>query len=178
MEQRQQYFPYHCPHCHTEQNALDVAMTLHHEVLRVASARHNARLQKPHAGPGRPALPRCPGCDLKMTSPELREHRLPCLHQRLQKLKHHEVRLTPKDPDPYPNFSIENVSESKVVFKKLSSSQHLTIELQKIAEVTPVDAQGLLYIRLFGAVRWNDDLKEWLFLPTRIGRPALSVSSQ
>jgi hypothetical protein len=113
-----------------------------------------------------------------MATVDLREHRLPCIRQRLNKLKHHDVRLTPKDPDPYPNFSIENVSEIEVMFKKLSSSQHLTIELQKIAEVTPIDAQGLLYIRLLGAVRWNDDLKEWQFLPTRLGRPSLSGSTE
>jgi hypothetical protein len=172
MQQQLKYFPYYCPHCKTEQNALDIAMRLEPEVLRVASARHNARLQRPHAGPGRPSLARCPGCDLKMTSAELREHRMACIRQRLAALKHRQARLTPKDPDPYPNFSVENVLENEVVFTKLSSSQRLVVELQKVAEVSVPDAQQPILIRLLGAVKWNESLHEWQFLPSRGGRPS------
>jgi hypothetical protein len=172
-----QYFPYLCPHCKTERNALEVALGLEPAVLRVASARLNARSQTPHAGPGRPTLARCPGCDLKMTVVELREHRMPCIRQRLQELRGHKIRLAPKDPDPYPNFSIENILESEVVFKKLSSSQRLTIELQKIAEITVIEAQELVSMRLLGFVRWHDDRKEWLFAASRVGRPSRSNSA-
>jgi hypothetical protein len=174
---RPQVHLYKCPSCSKERNAVEVAEGLPDEVLRLVTARRNAHLRKNRSvAGGRPALARCPGCDLKMATVDLREHRLPCIRQRLDKLQHHEVRLIPKDPDPYPNFSIKKVLENEVVFKKLSSSQHLTIELQKVAEITPIDTQGLSYIRLLGSVRWKDDLKEWQFLPTRIGRPSHSGS--
>lgn len=152
---------------------MEVAEALPDEVLRRVTARLNGRIRKHRSvGGGRPNLARCPGCDLKMASAELREHRLTCIRQRLTALKHQRVRLTPKDLDPYPDFSIENVLENEVVLTKLSSSQRLTVELQKVAEVIAPDSQQPILIRLLGAVRWNEGLSEWQFLPTRVGRPS------
>jgi hypothetical protein len=160
-------------------NAADVAKELPAEVLlRRTRPLIGSLRRKRVAGPGRPSKTRCPGCDVRKTAAQLRKHRLSCIRKRLQEVKGHKIRLIPKDPDPYPNFSIENVRENQAIFKKLSSSQLLTIELQKVAEISVADEQGLCYVRLQGSVRWNDDLKEWQFLPTRIGRPSHSGSTE
>src|ERR1700693_1636550 len=131
-----QYFSYTCRHCRAERNASDVAVVLQCEVLFDETALRKGRRQTPHAGPGRPTVVRCPGCDGEMSSAELREHRLGCVCRRLNELLRQNVyvRLQPKDPDPYPNFRIQKVSENEVEFHKLSSSQYLTVETRKIAE--------------------------------------------
>jgi hypothetical protein len=177
---------YKCPFCDKERKASEVAESLPVEILQRVTARRNVSLRKRRSvAGGRPILARCPGCDLKMTAVDLREHRLPCVRERLEKLKGigRRALLTPKDPDPHPNFSIDMVSHDTVIFHKLSSSQRLTVELQKIAEITD-DGQALVRIRVLGEVRWNDNVSAWEFLPTRIGRPsavafhAVSKSSQ
>jgi|GEM_PF-3241839 len=179
-EEKLEYFTYTCPDCSSVRNATEVAKELPPEVLlRRTRPLIGSLRRKRLAGPGRPSGGRCPGCDDEKTATELREHRLSCIRQRLQRLqkKSPKIHLTPKDPDRYPNFSIYEVMDNEVVFKKLSSSQLLTIELQKIAEITPAH-DDVTYIRLLGFVRCNSDMNEWQFLPTRIGRPSHSGSTE
>ena len=173
MGMKPQYFRYTCPHCQKETNATQVAASLPDEVLLTETARRNGRKQTPHAGPGRPTVVRCPGCEEEMTTAELLEHRVPCLRDRLKKLPYRNIQLHPKDPDPYPNFSVTSVSETEVEFEKLSSDQHLKIELRKIAEVTVDSQQECVYIRVLGRVIWDESIQHWRFVPTRIGRPAI-----
>ena len=175
-----QYFTYKCPHCDNKRNAAEVAAALDDEILFAEAARRNGRRQTPHAGPGRPTIVRCPGCDEEMSSAELREHRLGCVCRRLNELVRQSmnVRLQPKDPDPYPNFRIQNVSESEVEFNKLSSSQYLTIETRKIAEITVNSDEKVAYIRLLGRVCWDGEIKRWRFRAPVIGRPSLSKGSE
>src|SRR5690349_14325919 len=108
-----EYFKFKCPNpnCGLVTNAVDVAATLPDEVLIAEAARRNARRQTGHAGPGRPIISRCPGCDAKMSTLEMREHRIPCVRERLTKLQHRHVQLIPKDPDPHPDFMILRVNE-------------------------------------------------------------------
>jgi hypothetical protein len=153
------------------QNAAAVAANLPKEVLLAAAAPHIARSQTPHAGPGRPKVLRCPGCDELMSTAELREHRVPCLHEHLSKLTRRHIRLTPKDPDPYPDFFLSRVDETKACFEKLSSHQQLIIDVSKIAELTSDSTQDRTFIRVLGRVAWDDGAKLWRFMPSRIGRP-------
>ena len=171
---------YKCPFCEKERKASDVAESLPVEILQRLAARRNVRLRRNRSvAGGRPGLSRCPGCDVRMTAADLREHRLTCVRERLEKLRRigRRVLLTPKDPDPHPNFSIDAVSQDAVVFHKLSSSQRLTVELQKIAEITD-DLQALVRVRLLGEVQWNERGGAWEFLPTRVGRPSRSALMQ
>ena len=165
-------FQYTCPHCHHETNAAAVAANLPREVLLAAAASHIARSQTPHAGPGRPKFLRCPGCDELMSTVELKDHRVPCLHEHLSKLSRRHIRLTPKDPDPYPDFFLSRVDEAKAYFEKLSSGQQLVIDLSKIAELTFDATRDRTYIRVLGRVGWDEPAKLWRFLPSRIGRPS------
>ena len=114
---------------------------------------------------------RCPGCDELMSTAELREHRVPCLHEHLSKLTRRHIRLTPKDPDPYPDFFLSRVDETKACFEKLSSHQQLIIDVSKIAELTSDSTQDRTFIRVLGRVAWDDGAKLWRFMPSRIGRP-------
>jgi hypothetical protein len=174
-----QYFTYKCPHCYAERNAAEVAAALDDEILIAETARRNGRRQTPHAGPGRPTIVRCPGCDGEMSSAELREHRLGCVCRRLNDLVrlNLDIRLQPKDPDPYPNFRIRCVSENEIEFVKLSSSQYLTIETRKIAEITVSVDEKIAYLRLLGRVCWDNSDQRWHFKATLIGRPGpLQVS--
>lgn len=111
-----------------------------------------------------------------MSTGELREHRLGCIAQRLKELerRRYKIRLLPKEPDPYPDFDIHRVSDTEVDFQKLSNSQYLPLELQKIAEITVNSAERIASIRLLGRVSWNDSTKEWHFTPTIMGRPRRS----
>ena len=170
---RSEYFPYKCSLCGSETNAAAVAAALPDEILMAETARRHGRRQTPHAGPGRPPGARCPGCDAEMSSLELRHHRLGCIAQRLKELKRANLKvyLLPKDPDPFPDFGIDAVSETEVEFKKLSSSQSLTVELQKIAEITVNSAEKAASIRLLGRVSWNGPIERWRFDPTILGRP-------
>jgi hypothetical protein len=113
-----------------------------------------------------------------MPSAELRDHRVDCVRERLKQLqrKGWYVRLFPKDPDPYPNFVIRDFpTDEEVRFEKLSSDQHLSIELRKIAEITPRSSDQLIYIRVLGKVRWEENKREWQFAPARVGRPPVTV---
>jgi hypothetical protein len=168
-------FLFACPHCHNKTNAAEVAATLPDEILLNEAARRSGRRQRRHAGPGRPTIVRCPGCDSEMSSAELREHRIQCVRTRLQEIQHlsFPVRLTPKDPDPYPDFCINQITETEVEFRKGSNSDHVTVGLQKVAEIT-LDREGRrTHIRLLGHVSWHDDIKRWRFAPNQIGRPPL-----
>jgi hypothetical protein len=169
----QQFF-YKCPHCSALTNQVQVASQLHDDVLIAETARRHGRRQTPHAGPGRPAISRCPGCDCEMSTAELREHRTPCVHARLQKLyqKHSKIRLSPKDPDPYPDFAVAMLGEEEVKFEKLSSDQHVPVEIRKIAEITDDGLEDITHIRLLGRIHWDESINRWRFAPTRIGRPS------
>src|SRR5262245_26481224 len=123
---QQEFFAYKCPHCSRVRNAADVAAELPDEVLRLIAGRRNAlRRRTRGAGTGRPTRARCPGCSQEMSTAELREHRIPCVREELQKLRGSAIRLSPKDPDPYPNFYISQVSETEVTFLKGSNKDHV-----------------------------------------------------
>jgi hypothetical protein len=175
-----EYFSYVCIHCRAETNATEVAAALPDEVLIAETARRNGRRQTPHAGPGRPAIVRCPGCDGEMSSAELREHRLHCVARRLNDLLrlNLDIRLQPKDPDPYPNFRIRCASEDSIEFVKLSSSQYLTVETRKIAEIAVSSDEKIAYIRLLGRVCWEDSIQRWQFRATVVGRPSTTKESE
>jgi hypothetical protein len=82
------------------------------------------------------------------------------------------IQLTPKDPDPYPNFHLSNVNEAEVEFRKGSNADHVTVDLRKIAEITISREDQLAYIRVLGRIVWRDDIKRWRFAPTAaVGRP-------
>jgi hypothetical protein len=172
-EQPQQFF-FKCPHCATETSESQVAAQLHDEIFFMEAGRRQARRQTPHAGPGRPTVVRCPGCDSEMGAAELRDHRVPCVRDRLTKLQRNcfKIRLLPKDPDPYPNFSILRIEEESVQFQKDSSMQSLSVELRKIGDITVSSNEQLIYIRLLGRVHWDEPATLWRFLPSRIGRPS------
>ncbi len=174
---QKQYYPFTCSHCGFEQNAASVASQLEDEVLLSEAARRYARKQTPHAGPGRPTLVRCPGCDNEMSSEQAREHRAGCVRDRLEKLKSEgwHYRLSPKDADPYPDFSINQVSDEEVRFYKVSSGQDLPIELRKVAEITCNPIDRTVAIRLLGRVHWEAAIQRWTFQPSRIGRPRLAT---
>ena len=165
LKEKPQFFTIDCPHCGEKMNAAHVAQMLPPEVFAVELASRNGKRQTRHAGPGRPSVVRCPGCDIKMPTAELREHRLPCLRDRLNTLQFRHVRLYPKDPDPYPDFFLQRVSEDKADFEKLSSSQYLSIELQKISEISINAREQRTYIRVLGRVSWDGTRKQWNFLP-------------
>jgi hypothetical protein len=172
---QKEYFAYNCPHCHAETNAALVATALPDAVLNTETARRNGRRQTPHAGPGRPTVVRCPGCDQQMPTADLREHRAACVRDRLLALwkKSFRVWLSPKDPDPHPDFSIQAVDDEAVHFNKLSTPQRpIAIELRKIAEITVDDANQLVNIRLLGRLAWDTVSTLWSFEPSRIGRPS------
>ena len=171
-----QFFSYACPHCGAKSNATEVAAALPDEVLAAEVARRNGRRQTPHAGPGRPTIVRCPGCDQEMATAELRGHRLGCVSRRLNDLQrvNMDIRLLPKDPDPYPNFRIENASENEVEFHKLSSGQRLTVETRKISEIVVNSDEKIAYVRFQGRVCWDDGIQRWRFRPRSIRRPGLA----
>jgi Transposase len=54
----------------------------------------------------------------------LRKHRVQCLHEHRSTLTR---RLTPKDPNPYPDFFLSRVDEIQAYFEKLSSQQIVVI---------------------------------------------------
>jgi hypothetical protein len=175
MSQQLEYFPYKCPHCSNTRNAADVAAELPSEVLRLASARLNAR--KGHArtaGPGRPPTARCPGCSQEMPYADLRAHRVPCVRQELEKLRAMPILLSPKDPDPYPNFHVGAINDTEVEFRKGSNGDCVVLDLRKIAEIAVSPADRVAYIRVLGRIEWREDIKRWRFAPTAaIGRPAV-----
>lgn len=149
-------------------------MTLEPEVLRVAAARHNGRLQTPHAGPGRPALARCPGCGQEMSAGQMGDHRVPCVRMELKKLLAMRIQLLPKDPDPYPDFYIHHLgdNDTEVDFHKASNHDVVTVDLRKIAEMTVNQAEKMAHVRVLGRVVWDGDIKGWRFAPTAaVGRP-------
>ncbi len=171
---KEEPFLYECPGCHTKIKVAEVVAEIPDEILRVELARRNGRRQTPHRGPGRPVVRRCPGCDQEMSSAELREHRVGCVHDRLQSLRGFTIRLEPKDPDPYPDFAINEVHAERVKFEKLSNEQQLEVELQKVAEITPSPQEHLARIRLYGHVTWDENSQIWRFVPSVLGRPALT----
>ncbi len=175
-------FTVECPVCKSHLNATSVTAALPSEILLAEAARRNGRRQTPHPGPGRPSVVRCPGCDVEMRAVELREHRGSCVRRRLDDLMKQgfKVRLSPKEPDPYPDFRIESADGEYVRFQKLSSQQHLEIELGKVAEIVVDRSAKTIDIRLLGRVVWNEGLghAEWQFTPSRIGRPRANRPSQ
>ena len=167
----EEFYRYECPNCGAVRNAGEVAEELDISVLRLAVARGNAlSRRRKSAGTGRPIVGRCPGCSQEMSSVELRHHRVPCVRNHLLKLRGKPILLTPKDPDPYPNFYIRDLNENEAEFFKGSNHDVVTVDLRKIGEIGETD--GIGYIRLLGRIVWHDDIKRWRFIPTRpLGRP-------
>jgi len=172
-----EYFSYTCPQCSHETNAAKLAAALPDQILFIECARRNGRKRKnPNAGPGRPTIVRCPGCDQEMSSTELRPHRSDCVRQKL-KIIHglaRSVRISPKDPDPYPNFYIVQVSENEVEFEKGSNHDRITVELNKIAEIIVGGDDNIAHIRVLGHIAWLEEIKRWRFRPSQIGRPRVN----
>lgn len=174
-----QFFSYKCPHCSHESNAAEVAAKLPDEILRLAAARRNSRLRKVRSvGGGRPTLARCPGCSQEMTAIEMRDHRIPCVRGELKKLIGSEILLTPKDPDPYPIFYIQSLSDdaTHVAFYKGSNRSVITVDLRKISGIIASEDRKSARVRLLGRVVWYPDLipsrAHWAFEPTgTLGRP-------
>jgi hypothetical protein len=166
MNQHTEYFRHICPACQTSFNAAEVAAKLPDQILRAEIARRNGQRQTPHAGPGRPAESRCPGCELVMTNAELRDHRLACVYDRLDELqkKPLRIRLYPKDPDPYLDFMILKLSKGEVTFKKYSSHQPLTVDLRKVASITERSDGKIADIELRGRVVWDGSQRGWVFM--------------
>jgi len=171
----EQCFLFTCALCKGQTNEAHVAAALQDEVLIAETARRIGRKQTPHAGPGRPTLVRCPGCDIEMSAQELRDHRIPCVRERLNKLKYKKFQLYPKDPDPHPLFMLTGVTEDQADFEKITSGHTLTVELRKIAEIFAGQSEDANYIRVLGRVAWNHDRMLWTFMPSRLGRPPAAV---
>lgn len=173
-----EYFTYTCPQCAAVRNAAHVAAELDHRVFAMEAARRNMRRQFRHAGPGRPALAHCPGCSQEMSSADLREHRIPCIREELQKLRGMAVQLAPKDPDPYPNFYINFIDENNVELEKVSNNDIVVVDLRKIAGIAVSHAERQARIRVLGRVTWDGERKRWGFVPTgAVGRPRLGRAS-
>lgn len=179
MNEQQEVFWFQCPHCGADTKQTEIAAKLDNAVLLPEAARRRGRLQKSHAGPGRPTLSRCPGCDEEMSTAEIRDHRVDCVRKRFAELqnKGYRVHLQPKDPDPYPDFKIANIEKDEVRFQKMSSGQYLDIELRKIAEITADGTDRMINVRLLGQVIWDDSTRrpEWRFVSSRIGRPRTHI---
>ena len=108
-----------------------------------------------------------------MSAADLRGHRLPYVRAELEKLRGFAILITPKDPDPYPNFYINGVGEAEVGFSKRSNGDLVTVDLRKITEITP-PAENTAHIRVLGRVVWHADIKRWRFAPTgSVGRTPL-----
>jgi hypothetical protein len=154
-------------------NAIDVAEGLPDAILRVVAARRNARLRKTRSvSGGRPLLARCPGCSQEMASAEMREHRMPCIRRKLKSLIGMRFQLSPKDPDPHPDFYIDHLPEdaTEVQFHKGSNDNVVTIDLRKIADIRKEG--DIAHVRVLGYVAWHADIKRWRFQPTgSVGRP-------
>ncbi|MGO9270038.1 MAG: hypothetical protein ACLQOO_07270 [Terriglobia bacterium] len=101
-----------------------------------------------------------------MTAAELRDHRLACVYDRLEKLRKRclLIRLYPKDPDPYLDFRISSLLQGEVTFQKLSSQQLLTIDLLKVASITERSDGKIVDIELRGRVVWDGSQQGWVFM--------------
>jgi hypothetical protein len=106
----------------------------------------------------------------------MREHRIPCVRSELKKLIGTPFQLSPKDPDPYPDFYIHNLGDdaTEVQFHKGSNGDVVTIDLRKVAEIaTANQGKPMAYVRVLGRIVWHDDINRWQFAPTgEVGRPA------
>ena len=109
-----------------------------------------------------------------MTMAELRDHRVACVRSRLLALrkKGFRVWLSPKDPDPHPDFSIHAVDDETVHFKKGSTPQGpIAIELRKVAEIAVDDVNRIIRIRVLGRIAWDALSELWSFQASQVGRP-------
>jgi hypothetical protein len=110
-----------------------------------------------------------------MTASDLREHRIPCVRQELQRLIGRAFRLSPKDPDRYPDFYLHFLPDDadSVELRKASNGDNISIDLRKIAEITRTD--DFVHIRVLGRVVWKEiapSTMRWRFEPTGdVGRP-------
>ena len=139
------------------------------ELLRSERARRNGlKPRQRQAGPGRPrGVATCPGCAGVFNLPEFRDHRFPCLREKLQLLKEarQEIRLKPIDVTPYNAFRVEEIKDDKIVFHKFSNQQLLEVPLRAIRGLTPPLNQEPAEIALRGGVRWKADIERWAFVP-------------
>ena len=175
-----EYFTYTCPNCSSVRNAAEVAKELPPEVLLPLTRPLIGRLRRKRlAGPGRPSLARCPGCSQEMSTADLKDHRIDCVRRELKKHMGHPFQLSPKDPDPYPDFYIHHLSDdaTEVEFHKGSNHDVVTIDLRKVADITAIkQGKTMTYIRVLGRVAWHPEIGgtgRWRFEPTAVGRPPL-----
>jgi len=113
-----------------------------------------------------------------MPTADLRDRRIPCVRDELQKLRGKQIQLSPKDPDPYPTFYLHYVGEAEVEFEKGSNKDIIAVDLRKIAEIHTSEANRAADIRVLGRVVWHEDIKRWRFAPTgAVGRPPLERTS-
>ncbi len=91
-----------------------------------------------------------------------------------------KFRLSPKDPDPYPNFFILRVDETGVDFQKGSSHHLVRVDLRKISEITDSREDQLAHIRVLGRIVLSKDVRpQWRFVPTgAVGRPRRTTTAQ
>jgi hypothetical protein len=113
-----------------------------------------------------------------MSAAEMRDHRIPCVRSELQKHMGHPFQLSPKDPDPYPDFYIHHLSDdaTEVEFHKGSNGDVVTVDLRKIADITAIkQGKTVTHVRVLGRVAWHPEIGtgRWRFEPTAVGRPPL-----
>lgn len=97
------------------------------------------------------------------------------MRNELEKLRGMPIHLSPKDPDPYPNFHILSVNDTEAEFEKASNNNRITVDLRKISEITNNPGDRLAYVRVLGRVVWRDEIQRWRFAPTgAVGRPPAS----
>jgi hypothetical protein len=110
-----------------------------------------------------------------MSYADLREHRSPCVRRELEKLRGRPLLLSPKDPDPYPNFYLLSINDAEVEFEKASNNNRVTVDLRKISKITVSHDDRHAYVQVLGRIVWRDDVQRWRFVPTAaVGRPARS----
>jgi len=114
-----------------------------------------------------------------MSAVEMREHRIPCVRSELKKLMGRPFQLSPKDPDPHPDFYIHHLGDdaAEVEFHKGSNDDVVTVDLRKIAEITAVNqGRATAYVRVLGRIAWHADIKRWRFEPTAaVGGPPMQT---
>jgi hypothetical protein len=110
-----------------------------------------------------------------MSTADLKDHRIDCVRRELKRLMGNPFQLSPKDPDPHPNFYIHHLPNdaAEVEFHKGSNHDLVTVGLRKIAEITFSKPDKVAYVRVLGRIAWHADIKRWRFDPTQMGRPRM-----
>jgi len=86
--------------------------------------------------------------------------------------------LSPKDPDPYPDFYIQHLPDDATEVEFHKGPHVVTVDLRKIAEITPVKlGKTITHVRILGRIAWHPEIDggRWVCEPTGpVGRPPLS----